>query len=121
MLTIQASDFISKTSRPIATYGDDNIFAALHATVDGSEIRIQCELVIYLGGSAYDYEMVGYELAVDDEEAIGAAVDLEHAAAKRLRDLDVRELTHDPLNWDFQAAIEKFLGQYTAPHAIAAE
>ena len=85
MPTIQSPD-------PICTFGSENTFIALHYQRKGELIELTAKLVEYFPSTGrYQIEEVGRELTTDEEDALSYACDLEHAGAKRLRELDIED------------------------------
>jgi len=121
-ISVQASNkssFFSKTRHPISTYGNNTTYVAFHMT-SGNDgvIELVAELVICIG-STYLYESIGTETTTEEDESLSIACDLEHAAGKRLRELDIDPLTSEPC--DFQTALERIYDRAALQHAGAAK
>jgi hypothetical protein len=103
----------------IATIGSDDTFVSLKLRHLGAVIELMAELTVYFPVTgACDVEEVGHTIADDEDDAIGAATDLERAARKRLSELDITDLYADPDG--FGEALEAHFDR-TNTHAIAAE
>src|SRR4051812_46243232 len=97
MLTIQASDFITKAlskidpqQEAISTFGSEIVYIALRYQRKGELIELTAELIQYFPQTGrYLTEEVGREVTTDEEDALSYACDLEHAGSKRLRELDI--------------------------------
>src|SRR5690349_6836567 len=83
--------------RSISSLGAENTFVALRYRKLGELVELVAELTIYhpVGGT-WDSEEIGREVTPEQDEAYGIACDLEHAAAKRLRELGVEDYWSDP-------------------------
>jgi hypothetical protein len=92
-LTTKAEDFAGVT---IATIGNDNTFATLKMRRINEKFELLVELTTYYGLSGhYENEVLGREIADDEDEAIAIATDLEYDAVAKLKILDI-DYSKDP-------------------------
>jgi hypothetical protein len=114
--TIQAPD-------PISTFGSENSYIALYYSRKGELIELTAKLVEYFPTTGrYQIEEVAREVTTDEEDALSYACDLEHAGAKRLRELDIEDQGSEPV--DFQTALERVFDRelrHREQYAVAAE
>lgn len=101
----------------ISTFGTDEKFVALKFRKIGELIELTSELSICLGFS-YDTEEVSRKTTTDGDEAILIADDMQHAARKRLNELDAGdalETTNEGFGHGFGEAVDRVL---TAPFLL---
>jgi hypothetical protein len=105
----------------VASLGLDHIYVELFIRPLGASFELHADLVQYDAFSGkYLRDEIGHEIADDADDAIETACDLEWAAGKALKVMDVEGGYKSPCA--FGEAVEKlFDAGYGSPYAIAAE
>jgi hypothetical protein len=115
---IDPTPIISKTDRdPVASYGSDDQYIALHAIVGFHGIELRLEWVDHSRGA--QYEVICSEVLADEEDALSVAADMGYVAMYELRVMDIENITREPDTFD--AALDDFFKQARREVPVAAE
>jgi hypothetical protein len=115
-LTTETAPFLGDT---ISTIGSDNTFATLKMRRIEEKFELLVELTTYYALSGhYEYEVLGREIADDEDEAIAIATDLEYDTIDKLKILDI-DYSKDPRG--FPEALQDFCDAQRARITKAAQ